>query len=54
MSASADGLIVYLTIVASVLLALLVAVKAKTWPGFMLGLVLIAFAAIILVALVTG
>jgi hypothetical protein len=54
MSTAVDGLVVYLAIVASVLLALLVAVKAKSWTSFLLGMFAIFFAAIILVALVTG
>lgn len=32
-----DGLVVYLAIVAAAVLVLLVAVKAKTWLGFLFG-----------------
>ena len=45
------GLITYGMIVASVFAALIIAAKAKTWLGFILGLSGVFFVAIILVSL---
>lgn len=52
MSDSAYGMTVYLVIVASVICALLVAVKARSWAAFIGGLFVVFFVALLIVAFV--